>query len=326
MSTEGRLRLGVSACLLGRKVRYDGGHKLDPFLVETLGAFVEYVPVCPEVEAGLGVPRERMHLEGDPDSPRLVTSLTGVDLTARMQAWAEKRLDELAGEELCGFIFKSASPSSGMERVKVATPKGPVHRGRGLFAAAFMERFPLLPAEDDGRLHDPDLRENFIERVFTLRRYRDAIAPGEQRAGRQTGKMVGALVAFHTAHKLLLMAHSPKHYREMGALVAHGREVPAAGLLPRYEALLMEALSLSATPGKHANVLAHIKGYFRDRLTADEKAEWDEVVGSYRRGLVPLVVPVTLARHHVRRFAEPWLSGQVYLDPHPAELMLRNHA
>lgn len=172
-----KIKLGISTCLLGENVRYDGGHKLDQFLMNTLGQYVEYIPVCPEVECGLGVPRESMHLEGDPDSPRLVTTRTKQDMTDRMVQWARKRVVELEKEDLCGFIFKSNSPSSGMERVRVYNEKGmPVKKGIGIFAGIFMDRFPLLPAEEEGRLHDPELRENFVERIFTLKQWREVLA------------------------------------------------------------------------------------------------------------------------------------------------------
>jgi len=314
---DDRIRLGVSTCLLGENVRFDGGHKLDRFITETLGKFVEYVPVCPEVECGLGVPREAMRLVGDPANPRLVTSRTNVDHTERMVTWARRRVAELEREGLCGFIFKSNSPSSGMERVRVYDAHGvPSKTGVGLFARIFMEHFPLLPVEDDGRLHDMKLRENFVERVFTLKRWRDTLAAGRTR---------GNLVAFHTRHKLLLLAHSPKHHQAMGRLVAHASDLSPDELFPRYEVLLMQAMALKATPAKHVNVLQHLMGYFKQQLSADEKQELLEAIGSYRRGHVPLIVPVTLINHYVRKYGQPYLKDQWYLNPHPIELQLRNH-
>lgn len=314
-----KIRLGISTCLLGENVRFDGGHKLDRYLRDTLGAYVEYVPVCPEVECGMGVPRESMHLEGDPGRPRLVTTRTGKDLTERMEAWARRRVAELEKENLCGFVFKSDSPSSGMERVKVYSGKGsqPVRQGIGIFARTFMERFPLLPVEEEGRLHDPVLRENFIERIFACKRWGEAAAAGRKAA---------SLVKFHSAHKLLLLSHSEKHYREMGKLVARAGTIPARELFALYETLLMEALRLKATPAKNANVLQHMAGYFKKQLSAGERQELQEVIGEYRRGDIPLVVPVTLIRHYVRKYDEPYLKDQVYLHPHPQELKLRNHA
>jgi uncharacterized protein YbgA (DUF1722 family)/uncharacterized protein YbbK (DUF523 family) len=314
-----RLKLGISSCLLGERVRYDGQHKLDRFLRDTLGEHVDYVPVCPEVECGLSTPREAMRLVGDPAAPRLVTIKTGRDLTDQMHAWAARRLAALEREGLCGFIFKSKSPSSGMERVKVYDGGNVPHRvGSGLFAAAFMAHFPLLPVEEDGRLNDPRLRESFIERVFVMQRWRQTLE--------REGQRLGALVSFHTRHKLLMLAHSPRHYREMGQLVARGKELAPDELFGRYQTLLMQGLRLLATNAKNANVLYHLMGYFKKQLTADEKQELRELIDRYRRGLIPLVVPVTLIAHHVRRQRQPYLMEQVYLNPHPLELQLRNHA
>ena len=312
-----KIKLGISTCLLGETVRYDGRHKLDRFLMNTLGQYVEYVPVCPEVECGLGVPRESMHLEGDPDSPRLVTTRTKQDMTDRMVQWARKRVVELEKEDLCGFIFKSNSPSSGMERVRVYNEKGmPVKKGIGIFAGIFMDRFPLLPAEEEGRLHDPELRENFVERIFTLKQWREVLA---KKKGR------GNLVDFHTQNKLLILSHSPKHYRVMGKLVAQAKEVPIKELYTQYQILLTEALKLKTTPKKNANVLQHMMGYFREQLSSDEKQELLEVIENYRKGYIPLTVPITLINHYVRKYDQPYLKKQVYLNPHPLELQLRNH-
>jgi len=312
-----RIRLGVSQCLLGENVRYDGGHALDHFIRDTLGAYVDFVPVCPEVECGLGVPREAMRLEGDVESPRLVTIRTRQDLTERMHRWAGHRVCELEKEDLCGFIFKRKSPSSGMERVKVYNEKGmPVMRGVGLFAQAFKTHFPLLPVEDEGRLHDPLLRENFIESIFALKRWRETLL------GRKT---VGQLVTFHTRNKLLLLSHSQRHYRSMGKLVAQGKDLPGAELYSRYEAQLMEALRLRPTIKKHVNVLQHMMGYFKRVLSSDEKQELLGVISDYHQGLIPLIVPITLFNHYVRKYHEPYLSQQTYLNPHPTALKLRNH-
>jgi uncharacterized protein YbgA (DUF1722 family)/uncharacterized protein YbbK (DUF523 family) len=315
---EPRPRLGISTCLLGEPVRHDGGHKRDRFLTETFGQFVEWVPVCPEVECGLGTPRPAMRLVGDPDTPRLVVSKTGEDLTDRMKAWAKKRLDLLAQEDLCGFVFKSRSPSSGMERVRVYDQHGMPHRtGSGIFARAFMDRFPLLPVEEDGRLHDIGIRENFIERIFCLQRYRLAMQPRPS---------VGRLVAFHAAHKLQLMAHSSKHLEEMGRLVAGGKQQKPQAMIARYEELLLRALRLRATVKKNVNALQHMAGYFKKQLGADEKKEMVETIEAYRAGYTPLIVPLTLIKHHVRKYQQEYLARQSYLNPHPVELKLRNHA
>ena len=312
-----KIRLGISTCLLGEKVRYDGGHKLDRFLTDTLGRYVEYVPVCPEVECGLPVPREAMHLEGNPASPRLVTIKSGEDRTGQMTRWARRRVVELEKENLSGFVFKSKSPSSGMERVKIYDAKGmPSKQGVGMFARIFMEHFPLLPVEEDGRLHDPVIRENFIERVFVLARWRETV---EMSPGR------GAVVDFHTRHKLLILAHHDQRYRDLGRLVARAKEMPLKKLLTAYRVQLLEILKYKTTPKKNANVLMHIMGYFKRLISSEEKQELLEVIDLYRNGVAPLLVPITLVNHYVRKYRDPYLLKQYYLNPHPLELQLRNH-
>ena len=314
---ESKIRLGVSSCLLGEKVRFDGGHKRDRFLTETLSRFVEFVPVCPEVEMGLPTPRETLRLVGEPESQRLVFSKSGEDITKQMAVWANKRVAKLESEGLCGFIFKSKSPSSGMERVKLYDRNGvPNKQGVGLFARAFMEHFPLLPVEEDGRLHDPGLRDNFIETIFTLKRWREALQKGETR---------GVLVEFHTRHKLLLLSHSTEIYRQMGKLVADAKAMEEQTLFDCYLALLTKGLRLKTTVAKHVNVLQHVLGYFKKQLSADEKQEVLNVIESYRARQIPLIVPVTLLNHFVRKYDQVYLQQQVYLNPHPLELQLRNH-
>jgi uncharacterized protein YbgA (DUF1722 family)/uncharacterized protein YbbK (DUF523 family) len=312
-----KIRLGISRCLLGDPVRYDGGHKLDRFLKDTLGQWVEYVPVCPEVECGMPVPREAMHLEGNPESPRLVTVRTGIDKTDQMITWARRRVTELEKDRLSGFIFKSDSPSSGMERVKVYNSKlMPLKNGVGMFARIFMEHFPQLPVEEDGRLNDPALRENFIERIFAFARWRELPAGKAAR---------GDLVEFHTRHKLLILSHSTRHYKEMGKLIARAKELQLEKFPERYEKLLIEALKLKATARKNTNVLMHMMGYFKKDLSSDEKAELLEIIERYRRNEVPLIVPITLVNHYVRKYDQAYLKKQFYLTPHPGELQLRNH-
>lgn len=315
--SEKKIKIGISRCLLGDKVRYDGGHKWDRYITDTLGKYLEFLPVCPEVECGLGVPREPMRLEGDPQNPRLITLHSRVDHTERMMAWARKRTASLAAEDLCGFIFKSGSPSSGMERVNVYGPKGgPKKIGVGLFAREFMKRFPCLPVEDEGRLHDPELRENFIERIFALKRWREEV--GER------GDLA-ALVRFHSRHKFQILSHSRPHYEQMGRLTAQRERMPLKQRLETYQDLLLSALKIKATPKKHANVLTHLLGFFKKELSPAEKEEWLAWVDDYKRGLVPLIVPVTLLRHYVRKYEISYLREQSYLMPHPLELKLRNH-
>ncbi len=315
---ETRIRIGISSCLTGEKVRYDGGHARDPFLMDTLGKFVDFVPVCPEAECGLGIPREAMRLVGDAANPRLITIHTRIDLTGRMGEWAARRVRELENEQLCGFVFKSRSPSSGMERVKVYREDGkgsPQHKGVGLFARAFMDHFPLLPVEDEGRLHDPALRENFITRIFVLKRWRETAA----------AESLGALVEFHTRHKLLLLAHNERIYRQLGQLVARGKELKATELLAEYERLMLMALACMSTVKKNVNVLMHMAGYFKKVLGKEEKQELLELIDQYSKEYLPLIVPVTLLNHYVRKYGEKYLAGQYYLSPHPIELALRNH-
>jgi uncharacterized protein YbgA (DUF1722 family)/uncharacterized protein YbbK (DUF523 family) len=311
------VRVGVSSCLLGNKVRYDGGHKRDGFLVETFGRYVDWLPVCPEMEFGLGTPRPSLRLERSGDDVRLVMPKTGQDHTDAMRRYASKRAAWLAADGLCGFVFKKDSPSCGVYRVKVYDGNTmPARTGRGLFAEALMRRHPNLPVEEEGRLNDPMLRENFVERVFAYQRLRSLFE------GRWT---IGKLVAFHTAHKLQLLAHAPKRYEQLGRLVAGAKGMARAELRERYEAEFMSALALVATRKRHVNVLQHIIGYFKKQLDDASRRELLGVVEDYRAGLVPLVVPLILIRHYVRRFDLEYLKGQLYLDPHPKELMLRNH-
>ncbi|MDD2337032.1 MAG: DUF523 and DUF1722 domain-containing protein [Geobacteraceae bacterium] len=310
------IAVGVSACLMGEPVRYDGGHKHDHYITDTLGRFFHFVPVCPEVGCGLPVPREAMRLEGDPAAPRLVTNRTGVDFSDLMREYCQRTVKDLAKQDLCGFIFKKNSPSSGLFRVKVYNGGVPAKTGRGLFADAIVRHFPLLPVEEEGRLYDMNLRENFIERVFAFREWKDFLL-GD--------RGMGDLVEFHSRHKLQVMAHSPEIYREMGRLVAEGKQMALAELFDSYQELLMRAFSLHATVKKNSNVLSHIMGYFKRQLTTEEKAELLEVISGYHDGFIPLIVPVTLLKHYVRKFGQEYLQKQTYLLPHPMELMLRNH-
>lgn len=309
------IRLGVSACLLGDEVRFDGGHKRDRFLTDTFGQFVEWVRVCPEVEAGFGTPREAMRLVRAGDGVRLITVKTGVDVTTRLERYARRRVDELAAENLSGYVLKKDSPSCGLERVKVYDAgQVPSRGGRGLFAEALRARLPFLPLEEEGRLSDPRIRDNFVERVFAYRRLRDLF---------DRRWTVGDLVRFHTAHKLILMAHSVRAYQTLGRLVASARATRQVEA--EYTEGFMRALEAIATTRRHTNVLQHMAGYFKTTLDEGNKAELHATIEEYRLGLVPLIVPITLIRHHVRHLGVAYLAGQVYLDPHPRELMLRNH-
>ncbi len=312
-----RIRIGVSNCLLGQKVRYDGGQKLDTYVVETLGTHLELLGICPEVEYGLPVPREPMRLVGDRTRPHLVTIHGGVDHTAGMYGWAKQRIAELEDEGLSGLILKTRSPSCGIKRVKIFTPSGAANGGgTGIFARAFMDRFPLVPIEDEERLGDPSIRENFIERVFVYHRWRQF---------KQTDRADRDLIRFHTAHKLLVLSHSTRHYTHLGRLVAQPHKQHGDGH-ETYLSLLMEGIRLAATRGKHTNVLHHAMGYFKKQLSGAEKAELIELIELYHSGHVPLIAPVVLLNHYVRKYDQEYLAMQYYLNPHPKELMLRNHA
>jgi uncharacterized protein YbgA (DUF1722 family)/uncharacterized protein YbbK (DUF523 family) len=312
------VRIGISACLLGEKVRYDGNHKRDAFIVEVFSRHVTWVPVCPEVEMGLGVPRETMRLEQHGDEIRLVTPKTGADHTELLQTFAAQRLAGLSQERLCGYILKKDSPSCGMERVRLYPSQGvPKRSGQGLFAAALLQRFPHLPVEEEGRLQDPRLRENFVTRVFAYQRWGQMAEQQITRAGLQR---------FHAQHKFVLVAHSQVGAQRVGRILAHPEQFAdeqtwAAAYLDDFT----EVMRRTPTRRGHTNVLQHLAGYVSDHLDRDEREEITEVIDQYRRGFLPLIVPVTLLRHYVRKFQVPYLLDQVYLSPHPHELMLLNH-
>ena len=310
-------RIGVSRCLLGEEVRYDGGHKRDQFLTDVLGRYVEWVPICPEVEAGIGTPREAMRLVGTPQHPRLVTIKSGTDHTRALETMATNRIEELKELDLSGYVLKKGSPSCGIERVRIYNEQGvPSRNGVGLFARAFIEQFPLIPIEEEGRLCDSTLRENFIERVFCYHRWQDLIQKGVTRQ---------ALIQFHTIHKYVLLAHHPQQYKVLGRLIGQAEQYRPKELAHRYGELFMKTLAVKATVRKHVNVLQHIIGHFKERLGTHEKAELADVIGDYHQELTPLIVPLTLIKHYVQIFDVSYIRDQVYLSPHPKELMLRNH-
>jgi uncharacterized protein YbgA (DUF1722 family)/uncharacterized protein YbbK (DUF523 family) len=313
-----RIRLGISACLLGERVRFDGGHKRDAFLVETLGRFVEWVPVCPEVESGMGAPREPMRLVRPAGRElHLRVTRTGEDLTGLMSRYTRRRIEELGGDDLCGFVLKKNSPTCGLDRVKAFTTTGkPAKPGRGLFADAIVSRFPLLPVEEEGRLDDPRLRENFVERVFAYQRLRTLFA------SRWT---MGEVVRFQTIHKLTLMAHQPQAYQRLGRLLGTGKTMARREFQESYSSAFMAALAVVSTPRSHRNVLQHMLGYLKKTLDHESRAELLAVIDDYAHEQVPLVVPLTLFAHHIRRCGVTYLADQTYLQPHPSELMLRNH-
>lgn len=313
-SSLGAIRLGISSCLLGQRVRYDGNHKHDGFITGTLGRFFEFVPVCPEVAIGLGVPRAPIRLVGPASAPRAVgIDDPALDVTDQLDAYGRRMAREL--DDISGYIFKSKSPSCGMERVKVYHRGGmPAKHGRGIYATAFLAACPGLPAEEEGRLNDPRLRENFIERVFCYRRWQALEASGLTPA---------RLVEFHTRHKLALLAHGTETYRRLGRLVAQAGKKGLRDLADEYIRRFIDALALPATPARHANVMMHLMGYLKQRLDAADKAELLELIHGFRTGEAPLAAPLTLLRHHFRSFPHPYVAHQTYLYPDPRELMLR---
>jgi len=311
-----RLRLGVSACLLGQEVRYNGGHKRDGFVTEALARYVDFVPLCPEVAIGLGIPRPPIRLVGNPDAPRAVrTDDASLDVTDKLEAFAWHQVPALDG--ISGYILKKDSPSCGMERVKVYGLKGgaPERNGIGVFARVLLEAMPLLPLEEEGRLNDPVLRENFVSRVFVYERWQRLLAEGIA---------PGRLIAFHTDHKYLIMAHSQAAYERMGRLLANLAGADLEGLAQTYATELMTALKRRVNRKRHVNVLQHIMGYFKRSIDSGDKAELLATIEAYRRAEVPLVVPVTLLRHYLRRHPDSYMERQHYLHPHPDDLCLRN--
>ena len=316
MSTS-RPRIGVSSCLLGRQVRFDGGHKKSDFVADTLSRFVELVPVCPEVESGMPVPRESLRLVPGRAGLRLIGNRSGADHTDRMSSFAEQRVAELTALELDGFVLKKDSPSCGLERVRTYREGAaqPVRTGTGLFAALLRDRLPALPLTEEGWLRDPGLRESFLERIFTHHRMRMVLFEAPSR---------GKLVTFHSEHKLLYMARSPVLYRELGRIAAQSAARPLKATIELYAAQAMAALGERSTPGKQANVLQHIMGYFKEVLTASEKRELLSLIDDFRAGLHGLLVPLTLLLHHLRAHeVSAWLSRQLYFRPYPKELGAR---
>ncbi len=312
----GPVRVGISSCLLGEQVRYDGGHKRDAFLTDELARHVEFVPLCPEVEIGLGVPRPALRLERRGDDVRMVVTESGEDLTERMRSWAQGAAERIAAAGLDGYVLKKSSPSCGMERVKVYDENGaPARGGRGLFAAALMERLPLLPVEEEGRLRDARLREHFVARIFARARVREFLASDWGPA---------QLVEFHAGEKMLVRVHDPGLALELGRLVAEAGRLDRAELAARYEELHARALAKPATPGRHQDVLEHLAGHVTEEVSSEDRAELQRAIEEYRDGIVPLAVPLALLRRHIRAASAEWAAAQVYLEPAPRELGLRS--
>lgn len=306
-NSASKIKVGISSCLLGEKVLWDGNHKLDPIVNDLLGSLFEWVPTCPEVEVGMGIPREAMQLTGNPETPRMVGNTTGTDWTQRMNRYSKKRSVDLEKMGVCGYIFKSKSPSCGIARIKVyGDDNTTVPNGRGLFAKAFMQQSVLMPVEDEERLHDTRARENFITRVFAYRRLNQLLN------GRLSRKI---LVEFHNAHKFLLLAHSRKHEIALGKLIANAKQYFPSELKRHYAEAFMQALSYKTTPKKNADVLYHMLGFFKKLLSEAEKQNLVQAIEDYRNGLTSLIKPITLIKHHARKYKVDYLTDQVYLRP-----------
>jgi uncharacterized protein YbgA (DUF1722 family)/uncharacterized protein YbbK (DUF523 family) len=311
-----KIKVGISSCLLGQEVRYDGGHKHSALCTRQLAQYFDFVPTCPELGAGLGVPRPAIRLVGNPDAPRAVhVHNAAVDVTQQLQDYAVQRVPQLA--DLCGYVFIKNSPSCGLFRVKVYQDSGYPHPqgGRGIFAEALSRAMPLLPVEEDGRLQDPVLRENFITRVFAWH---------DWQLLKQAGLSARTLTDFHARYKYTLMAHSPQDYNELGRMLADAGKHDAVTLGAAYFGRLMQALQQLATRKTHTNVLMHLQGYLKKQLAPREKEHMGSVIEQYRKGILPLVVPVTLLRHHFHQHPDPYIERQAYLQPYPDDLRLRN--
>jgi len=316
-SATGKPKIAISACLLGENVRFNGGHKQSQLCSQTLADYFDFVPLCPEVAIGLGIPREPIRLVGDPLHPQAVGTVhRELNVTRPLHEYGQQMAAEHT--DLCGYIFMQKSPSCGLERVKVYQDNGmPIDGGgRGIYAQAFCARHPNLPVEEDGRLNDPVLRENFLTRVFVYATWQQLLAEGLTRH---------RLLAFHSRYKYLLMAHSPAHYKSLGNLLGSmAKGVDLDALASGYFSELMTALTKCATRCTHTNVLQHISGYLKQAISPEDKQEVQTLIGQYRQGIVPLVVPLTLLKHHFRQHPDRYIAQQAYLQPHPENLSLRN--
>lgn len=311
-----KISVGISSCLLGEKVRFDGGHKHLRLCTESLSRYFDFVPVCPEVEMGLGIPRKPIHLAGDMTQPRVVeTGDDGRDLTEKLQTFSQQRVQELP--PIAGYILMKKSPSCGLYRVKVHQQEGhpAQYNGRGLFAQALTEHYPQLPVEESGRLSDPALRENFMTRVFAYADWQQLVKQGltHQR-----------LIDFHARYKYSLMAHSPARYAELGRMLADAGHYQPQEIGERYFVALMDLLGTLASRKTHTNVLMHLQGYLKKKISHREKQELAGIIEQYRTAQIPLVVPVTLLRHHFNNHPDPYINRQAYLKPYPDDLSLRN--
>ncbi|MGR9114132.1 MAG: YbgA family protein [Gammaproteobacteria bacterium] len=309
-----KIPVGISSCLLGQQVRYDGGHKSNDYIRQTLGEYFEFIPFCPEVESGMSIPRPPVQLRYTDRGIRCVGAKDhSIDVTDQLNTCSERQRHWLQG--LCGYILKKDSPSCGMARVKIYKNDYADRVGTGLFAQFLKENFPLLPLEEEGRLGDPHLRENFIQRVYVLYRWQrlcaESVTPNH-------------LTRFHSQHKLIAMSHDQNQAHELGRLAASADKTNIQRVMAQYSLNLMQSLKKIATRGNHVNVLQHIQGYLKKNLDADDKAELSETIERYRLGIVPLIVPITLLKHHFRKQPNPFIEQSYYMSPYPEELTVLN--
>jgi len=312
-----KIRIGISSCLVGQNVRFDGGNKRDRYITDTLSNYFHWVPVCPEVELGLGTPRPTLRFQKIDKDVRLIQPATGKDLTDEMAEFAEKRVKKLKGETIYGYVLKSRSPSCGKGGIKIYKGHAirPATNGIGLYAKRLIGDWPNLPVEDEGRLCDPVLRENWINQVFAYYSFQSSLFP------RPT---VGKLVKFHSSYKFTILSHCNTTYRQLGPLVAGAKKHPIKSVVEEYENLFMAALKKRATAAKHVNVMEHMIGFFKKELDSNTRKEILVSVEDFRKGIVPVIVPITLIKHYARVLKIDYLMDQSYLSPHPKELALRS--
>lgn len=308
--------VGISACLLGQKVRFDGGHKQSRYCLNVLSECFQFMPFCPEVAIGLPTPREPIRLVGDADSPRVVgTKNPALDVTDDLKSYADQVTRD--NQQLCGYILMKGSPSCGMERVKVYHENGmPNVSGSGAYAAQLMKNNPALPVEEEGRLHDPILRENFITRVFVYHEWQETVMKDPS---------LHKVIQFHSRHKYQLMAHCYEGYKALGQYLAQdAASEPLEQMLNHYITGLMDHLTRRATRKTHTNTLMHIMGYMKRDLDSETKKDLLQAIDDYRTNKVNLTVPLALLKHYLKRHGSDYIKSQAYLDPYPYELGLRN--
>jgi uncharacterized protein YbgA (DUF1722 family)/uncharacterized protein YbbK (DUF523 family) len=312
---EQKIKIGISSCVLGERVRFDSGHKVSKFVTKELAPYFDFVPVCPEVGSGMSVPRPTIRLVSNEERIALVeTKDPSKEHTQQVIDYSKAKVEALEQEQLCGYIVCAKSPTCGMERVKVYKKGGADNIGVGLYTRELMKRMPWLPVEEDGRLNDPVLKENFITRVYTLQDFYHSMRDEPRR---------GKIVAFHSRYKLVLMADHPQSYKQLGSLGANMKEYPLDEFYLLYREGLMKAMANRASRKNNTNVLLHIQGYFKRQLGKQEKQELRQTIDDYRTGLLPLLAPLTLLKHYLSAHPDQYLAEQVFFQPHPQELRLR---